>query len=106
MPMKFHKSTTNRMLFGVCGGLGKTLKVDARYVRIGFILLHLLTRLPLFLIYLLLAYFLPFGTAEDGDGGEAGGFRSYSPPKDSGNDDGLPFDISDAKDVEIERQEE
>lgn len=106
MPMKLHKSTTNRMLFGVCGGVGETLKVDARYIRIAFVLLHLLTRLPLFLIYLLLAYFLPFGTEEDGDRGDAGSFRSYSAPKDGGKNDGLPFDISDAKDVEIEKQEE
>ena len=38
--MKFHKSLTDRRLFGVCGGLGETFKVNSNYIRAAFVLLH------------------------------------------------------------------
>lgn len=104
--MKFHKSIKNRMLFGVCGGLGETFKVDPNILRVGFVALHLLTRMPLFLLYLILAFVLPYGQIEHpeeeeihfGYEGQSGNRTDYAP-------DAPPFDISEAKDVEIDDQQ-
>jgi phage shock protein PspC (stress-responsive transcriptional regulator) len=38
---KFHRSTTQKMIAGVCGGLGETLNIDPTWVRLFFILLAL-----------------------------------------------------------------
>ena len=104
--MKFHKSMTDRRIFGVCGGLGETLKVNSNILRVAFVVLHFLTRMPLFLLYLVLAYALPYGSVEtyreeeadfDGFAGPSG--RSdYAP-------DAPPFDVSQAQDVEIDGRE-
>lgn len=104
--MKFHKSIKNRMLFGVCGGLGETFKVEPNVIRIVFVVLNLLTRLPLFLLYLILAFVLPYGQIEHteeeesgfGDFGQGGSRTEYAP-------DAPPFDVSEAKDVEIDEQQ-
>ena len=103
MPVKFHKSIRNRMLLGVCGGLGETFGVNPNIIRVVFVLLHLLTRLPLFLIYLLLGFLLPYGEAEQGNREEEtsnfGGSNPYTP-------DAPPFDVSGAKDVEFDDHEQ
>ena len=105
--MKFHKSLTDRRLFGVCGGLGETFKVNSNYIRAAFVLLHFLTRMPLFLLYLVLAFALPYGTVQQhgeeeepfaGFGQPTGGPADYTP-------EAPPFDISEAQDVEIAGQE-
>jgi phage shock protein C len=51
--------TNNRTLFGVCGGIGKFLGIDASIVRILFILGAIATGSVLFWIYLILALILP-----------------------------------------------
>ena len=104
--MKFHKSMTDRKIFGVCGGLAETLKVNANILRAAFVLLHFLTRMPLFLLYLMLAYVLPYdvnqqnGEEEPTFGGfaQTAGRTEYTP-------EAPPFDISEAQDVEIDGQE-
>ncbi|MBQ3092640.1 MAG: PspC domain-containing protein [Clostridia bacterium] len=102
--MKFHKSIRNRMLLGVCGGLGETFGIDPNIIRGVFLLLNLLTRLPLFLIYLLLGFLLPYGEAERGNREEetsdfGGSSHDYTP-------DAPPFDVSGAKDVEFDDHEQ
>ena len=104
--MKFHKSLTDRRIFGVCGGLGETFKVNSNYIRAAFVLLHFLTRMPLFLLYLVLAYVLPYDVNEQkgeeepvfGGFGQTAGRTEYTP-------DAPPFDISEAQDVEIDGRE-
>ena len=104
--MKFHKSMTDRRIFGVCGGLAETLKVNANVLRVAFVLLHFLTRMPLFLLYLVLAYVLPYDVNEQkgeeepafGGFGQTAGRTEYTP-------DAPPFDISEAQDVEIDGRE-
>ena len=39
MDKRLYKSTTNRVLFGVCGGLGEYFNIDPTIVRLLFILL-------------------------------------------------------------------
>ena len=82
--MKLHKSIRNRVLMGVCGGIAETLGVSAGLVRFLFILVSLLMpRVPVFLIYLLMGFLLPYGGPEGGQhtssrgGPFGGGARSY-----------------------------
>ena len=104
--MKFHKSMTNRRIFGVCGGLAETFKVNADIIRVVFVLLHVLTRMPLFLLYLVLAYALPYGTSAQ-NGEEEPSFEDFSQPtgRNEYTPDAPPFDISEAQDVEIDGRE-
>ena len=39
MDKRLYKSSTNRVLFGVCGGLGEYFNIDPTIVRLLFILL-------------------------------------------------------------------
>lgn len=49
-----HKSSTNRVLAGVCGGLGEYFDVDPTLVRVAFVLLFFSGGLGLFLYIALL----------------------------------------------------
>lgn len=55
---KIKRSSTNRILFGVCGGLGEALEIDPAIFRILFIALGL-TRFVGVWLYLLLVLLLP-----------------------------------------------
>lgn len=56
---QLHKSKTNRVLFGVCGGLSNSLGIDATLLRIGFLLGAIFTGSVLLWVYLVLALLLP-----------------------------------------------
>lgn len=53
------KSNTNKVLFGVCGGLSEYFGIDATVVRILFILGSIFSGSILFWIYLLLVLIMP-----------------------------------------------
>jgi phage shock protein C len=55
---KLHRSKTNRVIFGVCGGLGEYFEIDPLVVRILFILLTF-TGGSGIVIYLILAIMIP-----------------------------------------------
>lgn len=55
---KLYRSTTNKKLFGVCGGLAEYFDVDATVVRIIYLLLLLGAGIGL-LAYLLCALIMP-----------------------------------------------
>jgi phage shock protein PspC (stress-responsive transcriptional regulator) len=58
-----HRSTTDRVLAGVCGGFAETYGADPTAVRILAAILTLFTGiLPLVLVYLIAAVLLPEGT--------------------------------------------
>ena len=59
------RSLTDRILGGVCGGLGSYLGVDAWWVRVTFMVLGLFTAGTGILIYLALWYILPPQTLAD-----------------------------------------
>lgn len=62
-PMKrLTRSTTNKMLGGVCGGLAEYFNVDATLIRLLFVLLVFLPG-PSILIYLVLWLIIPQDTA-------------------------------------------
>ena len=94
--MKLHKSYTDRIIIGVCGGIAETYGINSMVVRAGFLLLAVLTRSMFFWLYMLLAFMMPYGSP----GGTEGGRRKKYKPEDP------PFDISQAQDVEVERDED
>lgn len=59
MTKKLTKSSNDRVLFGVCGGLGNYLGIDSTLVRLGFIFGAIFTGSLLFWIYLILGIILP-----------------------------------------------
>jgi phage shock protein PspC (stress-responsive transcriptional regulator) len=58
MEKRLARSKSNRMLFGVCGGLGKYFGIDPTLVRLGFVLLALLDGIGI-IIYIILAILMP-----------------------------------------------
>ena len=53
------KSKTDKMIFGVCGGLANWTGLDSSIIRLGFIVGAIFTGSILFWIYLLLGIILP-----------------------------------------------
>ena len=53
------KSKTNKMIFGVCGGIADWTGIDSSIIRLGFILGAIFTGSILFWIYLFLGILLP-----------------------------------------------
>ncbi len=58
-----YRSTRNKWIFGICGGIGEQLGVDPLWVRIAVILLAVLPAglgiPPMLLIYIALRFLLP-----------------------------------------------
>jgi phage shock protein C len=53
------RSTTNRMITGVCAGLGEYLNIDPTVVRLLFVLGFFLTGPGILIAYLILAVVVP-----------------------------------------------
>ena len=53
------RSTSNRMVAGVCAGLGQYLKVDPTVVRLLFVLGFFTLGPGILLAYLVIAFFMP-----------------------------------------------
>ncbi len=53
------RSTTNRMIAGVCAGLGEYLNIDPTVVRLLFVLGFFLTGPGILIAYLILAVVVP-----------------------------------------------
>jgi phage shock protein PspC (stress-responsive transcriptional regulator) len=59
-PRKLTRSTTDRWLTGVCGGLAEYFRVDSTLVRLGVLLLFVLTGFfPLGVLYVVAAIIMP-----------------------------------------------
>lgn len=67
MPVK--RSRRDRVIAGVCGGIGRTVGIDANLVRVGFAIMTVATGgFPLLVMYFLLGVVLPSdGSAQGGD---------------------------------------
>lgn len=62
--MPLHRSRTNRMIAGVCGGIADWLGWDPTIVRILYVLLSILSAaFPGILVYLVLWIIMPKGKA-------------------------------------------
>lgn len=105
--MKLHKSRTNRVLYGVCGGLSESLDLNVLKVRMSFAAFILLTRTFGIIVYMLLGVFLPYDidnyNTSSRNRQQGGGF-SYSNPsrQNKPKEEDYPFDISNAQDVDID----
>jgi phage shock protein PspC (stress-responsive transcriptional regulator) len=62
MARKLYRSTTNRKIWGVCGGLGDYFDIDPVLVRIIFVVLALTEGVGI-LLYILLTIFVHKGDA-------------------------------------------
>jgi phage shock protein C len=67
MPRKLYRSQSNRMIAGVCGGLGDYLSLDPVFIRLFFVLLTLGQGAGV-LIYLILWFVLPSQDVVDAGG--------------------------------------
>ena len=70
-PKKIYRSRTDRIIFGVCGGLGEYFQIDATIFRILFLLLFFCGAAGL-ILYLLMAILIPKNSATGGFGGQDG----------------------------------
>ncbi|HEY3218591.1 MAG TPA: PspC domain-containing protein [Candidatus Limnocylindria bacterium] len=59
MSTRLERSTTNKVIAGVCGGLAEYLQVDPTLVRVVFVIAGLLTAGVAFLGYLVLVVLMP-----------------------------------------------
>ena len=60
--MPLHRSTTNRMIGGVCGGIAAWLGWDPTFVRIAYVALSVLSvAFPGIIVYLILWLLMPRG---------------------------------------------
>ena len=62
-PRRVYRSSTNKLPFGVAGGLGEYFAVDPVLVRVGFLFLCIVSAGGAILFYLLLAIVIPRGEA-------------------------------------------
>ncbi|AKB18914.1 MULTISPECIES: PspC domain-containing protein [unclassified Methanosarcina] len=58
MEKRLTKSKSDRMLFGICGGIGKYLGIDPTLVRLAFVLLAMANGIGI-VIYIILAIIMP-----------------------------------------------
>ena len=58
MMKKLHKSSTQKVICGVCGGIGEYFNIDPTVVRVGFVILSLRAGGGL-LAYILAAIIMP-----------------------------------------------
>ena len=59
MGKRMYLSRTNKILVGVCGGIGEYFNVDPTLVRVLFILLLLVSRFSLVVLYVLCWAIMP-----------------------------------------------
>jgi len=59
MKSRITRSSTNRMLAGVCGGLGEHFGVDSTWIRLAFIFLMPLTYFLPILVYVVCVFSFP-----------------------------------------------
>ncbi len=58
MAKKLHRSQTQKMIGGVCGGLGEYFDIDVNLVRLLFVALCLMTVLLPILIFYIVAWII------------------------------------------------
>lgn len=59
MQRRLERSTTNRVVAGVCGGLAEYLAIDATLVRVFFVIATIVTAFLFLLVYIVLLILMP-----------------------------------------------
>ena len=63
---KLYRSRTDRMIAGICGGMGEVYDIDPTLIRLGLIFLGLATGVvPLLVAYLVGSIIIPLGPAPE-----------------------------------------
>lgn len=66
MATKFVRSRSDRVIAGVCGGLGNYWKIDPIFIRLGLIFLGVLTAIvPMVLVYIICWIIIPLEPANE-----------------------------------------
>lgn len=65
MDKKLYRSRKNRMIAGICGGIGEYLNTDPTIIRILFLILALFGLFPGLLLYLALWLIVPEAPGEE-----------------------------------------
>jgi len=59
---RLHRSREDRMVAGICGGIGEVYEIDPTLVRLGLVFLGLATAaLPLLVAYIVGIFIIPLG---------------------------------------------
>jgi phage shock protein C len=59
---RLYRSSEDRMVAGVCGGIGEMYGIDPTLLRLGLVLLGLVTAiLPMLVVYILATIIIPVG---------------------------------------------
>ncbi len=59
---RLYRSSEDRMISGVCGGIGEVYGIDPTLLRLGLVLLGLVTAiLPMLVVYILATIIIPVG---------------------------------------------
>lgn len=67
-PLGLYRSADDKVVAGVCGGLGKTLAVDPLLIRLAFVILALVTAVVgMIILYAILALLMPLEDTRNGD---------------------------------------
>lgn len=66
MEKRLYRSRTDRIIAGVCGGLGQYLGVDPTFLRIAFAVLAIVSLGTTILLYLAMALIIPLEPASSG----------------------------------------
>jgi len=88
MTKRLYRSTKDRMISGVCGGIAEYLNIDPTLVRIGFVALSFLTFFTLIIGYFLCVILIP---EEDGVNTNASSRDSNGEPVEKKYRDDSPF---------------
>jgi len=68
MKKKLYRSVKNRVVAGVCGGLGEFFEIDANLIRIGVIILSVASAfIPILIVYVACALLIPLEPEKPGD---------------------------------------
>ncbi|MFN2168010.1 MAG: PspC domain-containing protein [Anaerolineae bacterium] len=66
MEKRLYRSRTDRIIAGVCGGLGQYLGIDPTFLRIAFAVLAITSLGMTILVYLAMALIIPLEPVGDG----------------------------------------
>ena len=78
-PKRLLRSTSNRVIGGVCGGVADYLNMDATLVRILTVLISLFTGVPV-ILYIIALFVIPEGNTAPTAPPPAAGAATYSGP--------------------------
>ena len=81
---RLRRSSSDNVIFGVCGGIARYFQVDSVFIRIGFAILTIAGGSGL-LIYLVMAVIMPKDDESPASGDPPGSIAAHTPDGDGGS---------------------